>query len=311
MVLILCVGRAHTQSLRTLEAVAAEKASLLRFLRPAGFVVLNGDDPHVSGMSALCGQAVLFGSSEAHAVRHWGASSVWPERLSFQVEYGDERALVRTQFVGVHRLSSVAGAIAVAAACGVPLRVAVQAVKSVQPFVARLQPVTLPSGAVLLRDEYNASIDSFQAAARVLREARAGRRILIVSDCSDWRREPRQRMRFYAQTAKECADAAVFLGERSAYAVRSAVEAGMPPENVHAFLNWEEAVSFLQSDLRDGDLALLRGISTEHLSRLYFSLIGSVACRKSRCPMRRPCDECSELGFRPHSEQKVTSTCAE
>jgi len=309
---ILGVGRAHTQSLRTLEDVAAEKARMLRFLRRGGIAVLNGDDPHVAAMAAkVRGKVLTFGSGPHHDVRCTDASSVWPERLSFTVEYRVEKARVTTQMLGVHRVASVAAAIAGAMAAGAGLEEAVEAVRDVKPHTARLEPAELPCGAVVLRDEFNASIDSFRAAVEVLREARAGRRILIINDCSDWNKMPRKRMRYYARTAKRCADAVVFLGGRAEYGVSFALREGMPEGTVWGFMRWEQAAEFLRGELRKGDLVLLRGLNCEKLSRLYFSLRGTVECHLERCDLHRPCDTCPKLGFVPDTAAPRITACAE
>ncbi|MCL6546728.1 MAG: hypothetical protein K6T61_16020 [Bryobacteraceae bacterium] len=309
---ILGVGRAHTQSLRTLEAVAAEKARMLRFLRRGGIAVLNGDDPNVAPMAAkVRGRVLTFGSGPRHDLRWLDASSIWPERLSFAVEYCGEKTKVVTQMLGVHRVGSVAGAIAGAMAAGAGLAEAVEAVREVKPYTARLEPAELPCGAVVLRDEFNASIDSFRAAVEVLREARAGRRILIISDCSDWNKMPRERMRYYARTAKRCADAVVFLGKRAEYGVSYALREGMPEGAARGFMRWEQAAVFLRGELRKGDLVLLRGLNCEHLSRLYFSLMGTIECHLERCQIHRPCDTCPKLGFVPDMAAPRITACAE
>lgn len=309
---ILSVGRAHTKSLRTLEDVAAEKARLLRFLRRRGFAVLNRDDPYVAAIGARLKQrTVWFGAQPECDLRYSNASSAWPEALHLTAEWGGAAVEVRTSLIGTHRTASVAGALAAAAALGVPLARAGEALRRVQPYAARLAPAELPNGAVILRDEANGSIDSLRPALEVLRTARTDRRILILSDCSDWSKKPRERAQFFARAAKACADMAVFIGERSDYAVQYALKEGMPGQAVHGFLRWQDAATFLRQELRQGDVALLRGLNFEHLSRLYFSLIGTVECEKLRCARRRCCDDCPSLGFRPSPQMQGAPRCAE
>jgi UDP-N-acetylmuramoyl-tripeptide--D-alanyl-D-alanine ligase len=293
--LILRVGRTHTKSFKTLEAAAAEKAGLLRFLRPGGTAVLNGDDPRVSAMAVGARRKVVrFGSSMDFDVWARDVVSRWPGRLTFTASRGGEEAGVRTRLVGTHWLASVLGAMAAATACGATLAQAAAAAAEIEPYTARMQPVELPSGAVLLRDEFNGSIDSFEAAMEVLGQADAERRLLIISDCSDCKLKPRDRIRHYARRAGQCGAEVVFIGDRA-------------PEGAHGFMRFEDAAEFLRRELRAGDLALLRGLNCDHLSRLYFALLGDVDCRVPRCDERRPCDRCARLGFTPAGG----SACAE
>ncbi len=242
---------------------------------------------------------MTFGAGESADVRGADPRSRWPDRLTFTVQAGGESRLVRTRLVGTHWMRGVLGAIAAAAACNVPLESAVAALEDVQPFPGRMQPAPLPNGAVILRDEYNGSLETFQAALAVLRDARSKRRILVISDCSDFPKSGRQRSRYYAQVARECADMLIFIGERGAYGVGRALREGVPAGAVHAFYDLQEAARFLRRELREGDLVLLRGRTEHHLSRLYFEQLGSVRCRQHRCPVRFVCDRCPALGFEP------------
>jgi len=298
--IILNVGRAHAKEFRSLDRIASEKASLLRFLKKDGVAVLNGDDPRVAAMAATCpGKVLLFGSSEKFDVCFLDPAAVWPGRLEFTVVHAGQKAAIKTQLVGVHWAPAVTGAVAAALACGATLSQAVDASASVEPYVARMQPVTLPGGIIMLRDEHIGSVDGFEQAFHVLSQARATRRILVISDYTDSKKRPRQRMRDIARLASRTGIALVFVGERSLEGMESARKEGIPPENSHGFLHMEEAAAFLRTELRRGDLILLRGRMQDHLSRLYFQILGSVSCRLTKCGRRRPCDDCSKLGFKP------------
>lgn len=275
---------------------------MMRFMRRKGIAVLNGDDPRVAAMAAAArGRVVRFGSSPDFDLSGGDAVCQWPERLRFVVRRGRESRLVATNFVGAHFVTSVLGAIATATALGATLEQAGGAIAEVQPYQARMQPVILPVGAVMLRDDYNGTADSFDAAMEVLRRARARRRILIISDCSDSNRKPRDRLKAFVRQARECAEAIVFVNERGEFGRDYAIRSGMPPDSVHAFVDFQAAADFLRTELRPGDLALLRGRMSDHITRLYYALLGDVACHKASCP-KHSCDNCPELDFRPSAE---------
>jgi len=166
---ILRVARTHTREFQSLEKTAADKAKLVRFLRRGGVAVLNGEDERVAAMASLVrGRVVRFGSSPAADVWASGASSVWPSRLTFRLCSGGESHVVHTQLVGTHWIPAVAGAAAAATACGVGLAQAAAALGNVPPFPGRMQPAPLPGGAVMLRDDYNGSIDSLEPAGHTI-----------------------------------------------------------------------------------------------------------------------------------------------
>jgi UDP-N-acetylmuramyl pentapeptide synthase len=92
-----------------------------------------------------------------------------------------------------------------------------------------MQPVRLPNGATVIRDEMNSSPDTWRAALQVLRESSARRRVLVASDVSDSRAKPRLRYRQLGDLACEVADAALFIGEHAHFAVKRALARGMDP----------------------------------------------------------------------------------
>ena len=164
-----------------------------------------------------------------------------------------------------------------------------------EPFTARMQPVRLPNGATVIRDEMNSSPDTWRAALAVLRESQARRRVLVASDLSDSGKKPRVRYRELGDFAVEAADVALFIGENARFAVKRAVANGMDPSSVDGVLDVRAAAERLASLLQDGDVALLKGRATHHLSRVLFAQFGVIGCRKTRCSKRIACDICEEL----------------
>lgn len=296
IVVMLCVAPTHTHHFPTLDHAAAEKAWLLSRLRPGGLAILNNDDPRVMAMAASrrC-KLLTFGRSPESDFRASEVSAVWPARLSFRVHHGGESCPVQTRLVGEQWVYAVLAAFAVASACGVSLKDAADAVSRLEPYTARLQPVMLPSGAILLRDEYQGSIAGSAAAFRALREARQCRRVLVHGDIWDTGLDTPARTAMLGRQVAESADFAVFTGPNADHYAEASIRSGMKPDSVRAFPELKETADFLKSELRAGDLVLLRGKTEEHLTRLYYSQIGPVSCWKPVCGRLYLCDDCTQL----------------
>ncbi len=297
---ILPVLRTHTDAFQNLDEHAREKEVLLNYVKRDGFAVLNGDDPRVLAMAkkARC-SVVTVGSSPNFDLWASNAVSKWPDRLTFDVtDHIGKHLRVSTRLVGKHWLPSVLAALSTAQRLGIELTVAAEKLALAQPFPGRLQPVALPSGALLLRDDYNASIDTVEAGLKVLEEATAARRWLVMTDLTGLGRQRHRpyRLRFLADRASKTADAVVFIGESAEYGRRRAIRAGIPPRMAHGFQTLLDASTFLASALGPGDLVLLKGRTTDHVARLYFALLGPIKCWKGRCTKRMLCDICWKLG---------------
>lgn len=294
--IIVTVARTHTNNFKTLEETAAEKGRLLDFLPSDGIAILNAEDPRVLAMAAKCRCEVkTFGLSSKADIWAEEISSKWPAFLSFRARTSTESVWVETNLVGEHWVNSVLAAMLAGKCCGVPLETAVAALTGVKPFLCRMQPVTLPCGATILRDEGTASVDTLDAALKVLGEAKAKRRLLVVSDFSDTNERTRIRHKKLGRAAAELSDLAIFVGEHGHYAIKAAIAEGMDPARVLGFETVREAAEYLKAELRDGDLALIKGRSCDHLERIFLYQSGPVACWKRKCRDRTLCDMCDEL----------------
>lgn len=304
LAVMLDVKRCHTNVFKTVEAIAEEKGRLLAALRPGATAVINQDNSLVVGMLDHCrAQSVSFGSSEQAQIRLLEADCQWPSRLQLRIEVDGAQYDVRTQLVGTHSANSVLAALAAATVCGVALPDAIHAVETIEPFWARMQPITLPdSGAILIRDEWNGSIDTFDAAFSFLQRARAERKVVIASDYSDSTAKLRARAKRLGRQVATVADLAVFVGEYAERSAAAAVADGLAPEQVHSFATIPPATQFLKQNLRRGDLALLKGQTSHHLSRIYLGLLGSVSCTALSCSRQLLCDRCDQLGLQWRTE---------
>jgi UDP-N-acetylmuramoyl-tripeptide--D-alanyl-D-alanine ligase len=305
---VLCIDRAHTRIFGTLEAIADEKADLVRALPRTGLAVLNADDPRVLAMARDCrGRVTTFGFSPAADCRADEISAEWPERLSLRVHAGSESARVQTRLVGEQWARSIMAAVAASRSLGVGLGAAAGGLATVEPYRARLQPVVLPSGATMLRDELGNTTPTLNAALRVLETARVTRRVLVAGEFSDSPQRAQNRLRQLGRAAARVADLALFVDSQYAKdAVNAAVRAGMSSDTALGFTSVGDAADYLKSALRPGDLVLLKARTTDHFSRIFFAQFGPIGCWTRECGRTGLCDTCEEL--RPGFDLAVTTT---
>ena len=223
-------------------------------------------------------------------------TSQWPGRLTFDVRSAAETVKIETQLVGTHWVPALLASLLAAQQSGVPLNAAAEISPLLKPFPARMQPVRLPSGATVIRDEYNGSPASFRTALESFESAQARRKILIAGDYSDSTVKRRRRLIRLGRTAAGFCDLAIFIGEHSYHSQRAAVEAGLDSNKALSFSYPQDAVSLLRKELREGDLVLLKSRSSDHFSRLLFAQVGEVLCWRPTCPERFLCDICWRLG---------------
>ena len=297
---VLSVAGAHALSFKDLDAIAAEKAKLLRGVKPGGIAVLNGDDPRVAAMADEARrrgcEVVFFGSSPSFDISGHDVTGQWPDRLALTIRAGSESIRCRTQLVGTQWAVSVLAAVAVAHRLGLTLRQAIEAIEKVPPLPARLQPVRLPNGAVILRDDTNSFLDAFKVGLAVLGEARAERKIFVTNGYTEARLNARRKAINLGELAGPVTDIFVFFGQFRKDAGRAAIRTGVAEQNAYAFKTMPEVIEFLRSEIRGGDLVVMKGRFASHLVRILFALVADVKCWIDTCDKRFVCDECPELG---------------
>jgi len=295
---LLRVARTHTKNYRSLADIAQEKWQVIAGIEKRGTVFINGDDPWLLQKELPAGiRRVTFGCSDSCDFVATEVKAAWPDRLSLTVHHGASMARAETRLVGAHWVTSVLAAIAVSAELGIDLQQAARAVGGVAAFPARMQPVVLPSGAVVIRDEYNGTVDSFGAAFRFLAEATAPRRILIATGYTDTKEQSTRRMRNVGREAATICDLALFFGRSASTAVRAARQSGMPEDKAKEFYSLPLLADYLRQELKAGDLVLVKGRTTDHLSRAILAQFGEIRCWEMNCRRTHTCDFCWKLGL--------------
>lgn len=298
--IVTAVAHTHTNRYSGIDEIAEEKFQLVRFLKRGGLAILNGDDERVAAMGKRAkGPVKFFGRASDHDLRATQVHAQWPERLSLTVVdgVGDRMTSLRlqTQLVGEHWVNSVLAAMSAAHACGIELREAGAVISKRPPFRARMQPVRLANGAVMIRDE-NASLDVLDAMLKVARSARAERKVIVLGDVTDaGQSKSSKRLALAGERVASAADVALFVGRSSRHAAKAAIAAGLPERCVIQVEGIAQADEALKGLVRPGDLIFVKGLSTQHLSRLVFAQLGQIGCWVDRCTIRKDCDICPRL----------------
>ena len=184
--IITTIARAHVGNLGSIEAIADEKASIMRGLVPGGIAVLPADSPWLPRLRAHAGGArvLTFGTDITADVRllHVEASA----GISvIHVNVAGHTASLRLQAAGTHMAMNAVAALTAIAALGLDPRKAIAALETFQPLAGRgaQRIIELPDGPALLLDEsYNGNGASMCAALDVLRLQPAKRRIAVLGD---------------------------------------------------------------------------------------------------------------------------------
>jgi UDP-N-acetylmuramoyl-tripeptide--D-alanyl-D-alanine ligase len=299
---ITSIGREHLEKLGSLRGVAAEEASVLRFVQgglgtsafraesahspaPLGSVaVVNGDSPElaaaIADLDQRPGAFITFGEGDGAdlTVSDIRQSA---DGVSFSVFAGSTSkqhpAAFHVPLLGRHNASNAAAAVAVGRALGLLDAQIAAGLAAARGPEMRLQ-VSLVRGITVINDAYNANPDSMRAALATLAElGGAGcRRVVVMGDMLELgpHAPAAHREVLQAALAVPALDLLVLVGEAMEAAAgalglepgRSATP-GRPSLVLLPILDdgWAEAAAAL---LRPGDTVLLKGSRRMGLERI-------------------------------------------
>ncbi|MCC7258468.1 MAG: hypothetical protein IT486_08845 [Gammaproteobacteria bacterium] len=289
------IGREHYKAYRHLDAVAAEKAKVVLAPPQDGVAVLNIDDPLVRAIGERTSRRVLwFGCDAAATLRLVQARSAWPESLTLVVAWGGAEYVVGTRLHGRHLAVPVLAALGAGLAAGVPIAAALAAIAAFEPAAGRMQPLAAPDGITWMRDDMKSPAWSLALPFEWLREARAPRRVAIIGTVSDTHGDSGRNYRDFGRMARTAADLVVFVGPLAHRGLRARETPDDP--TVQAFPTAQAAAAWLRTELRAGDLVLMKAShKADHLVRVILDREQPISCWRERCEQVRFCDQCPEL----------------
>ena len=174
---ITTIEKVHIGYLGSIEAIADEKADLLRALPDDGVAVLPAATPMLARLLAAAGprRHMLFGAAVT--------ADSDAEGCSVSASIGGHAVHLRLAAPGRHMAMNAVAALTAAQALGADLDRAVAGLDGFAPVAGRgLRRPILEGAAVLLDESYNASAPSMRAALAVLALQPATRRVVVLGD---------------------------------------------------------------------------------------------------------------------------------
>lgn len=294
--IVTAIGHEHVRAFRDQEHLRFEKAEAVRGLSHRGTAILNHDDPHVRWMAGQTrARVVWYGTTPACDVWAESVRVEWPRGTRFRLHAFGAVREVRIRLLGVHFVRAVLAAVVTACVEGRPLDAALAALALLPPTHGRLEPIALPSGATLIRDDYKSTPDTIAPALRVLAEAPARRRWVVIGDLNNLPSSPAEAHYEAAGAAVgRVADEVLVVGTRLPAYLPGLLGAGLAPERIRAAADVHAAAEVLRDALGPGDVVLLKGYEDQRLMRIALLLEGeAVRCTREICTMYlKHCADC-------------------
>lgn len=253
---VLNVGPVHLERAGSMATIIAAKRELPEALPEHGHAILNADDPDVAAMAAHTKARVwLFGSRAGVDIRGSDVSGLGVGGLEFTLAAGGRSRRLRVPLPGTHLLPNLLAAAAVGLADGIDFDEVGDALEALDvPLRLAVRP--LAGGVTLLDDTYNANPASMLAALDLISEL-PGRRLALLGDMRELGELSDESHDAAGRRAATVLDALYTVGDLADRISASARSAGL--DSARHLPSKEAAVDELLSELRDGDVLLVKG----------------------------------------------------
>lgn len=287
--LVLNVGTAHIGEFGGREQIAQAKGELVESLPEDGAAILNADDPLVRAMASRTkARVVLFGESGEADVRAENVRLTDLGQPVFSLHTPSGCSDVTMRLYGEHHVSNALAAAAVAHELGMSADEIARALSEADSLSRwRMEVTERPDGVTVVNDAYNANPESMRAALRALVAMGRGRRTWAVlgqmAELGDEALAEHDAIGRLAVRLNVSKLVAVGGREASWLQLGAYNEGSWGEESVHVS-DAQAAVDLLRSELRPGDVVLVKASRSVGLERVAQALLadgaeGEVAAR--------------------------------
>jgi UDP-N-acetylmuramoyl-tripeptide--D-alanyl-D-alanine ligase len=281
---ITMIGRAHLHGFGSVETIAAEKATMLKYLKGRRLAVVNADAPGLRRHLHHAGEVVLFGDSADADLRLTG----WAARGNGGRFGVNDQTQFDLGLPGRHNAVNTLAVVAVARQMGLDDRDIADALAACVPVAMRMSRHVV--GAVTFyNDAYNANPDSTAASLEsfVHLAADAPRRVLVLGDMLELGHDAAEQHREVGRRVIELdrqrrVDKLVLVGKLSSHTAEPILDR-WPPQRLTMVGNLDRsAAAAVAESLQPGDAVLLKGSRDIGLE----ALIDAVAERQNPEPCK-------------------------
>lgn len=256
------IGHAHLENYGSQENILKAKLAVLDGAAADAPLILNMDDKLLAGIELHSARKVVYYSMKDKKADVWADSiRTEDERVSFNINYQNERIPVRLNCMGDHNVGNALAAFAAAAAVGIDPEQAKKGLERYVPDGFRQQFIKT-AGCRVLADLGNFSPEAVRAAVSIVNKCKTrsgGRRIAVLSDMPSLGKKSAALHRSVGESLERSGiDMLLCIDDRAAGYIQGAVKKGLPEDQARLFSSPEELCAFLKDNVRPEDVVLLK-----------------------------------------------------
>lgn len=265
----------HVEFFDSPEAVLAEKANLVKALKPEGTLVLNSDDNIVLSMKkhtkahvhtfGFGEESMLWASNEEIIYEHNR-----PVGIAFKVEHGGNTYPVTLyNTIGHQYIYHALAALSVGVVTGLNFVNMIEGISRFAIPAGRLRVLDGLKETVIIDDTYNSSPIACESALEALGSVRTqGRKIVCFGDMLELGKYSAQEHKRIGKLCAQAADMLLTVGPRARVFAEGALIGGMSEKHIYQYDDVERCANELERMIHEGDAILIKGSQSMRMERV-------------------------------------------
>ncbi len=262
--IITSVGPQHLDTFRTVQNVSATKFELADAVKnKGGRVFLNTDNEYIKEKFQNY-NSISYGEKGDVYFKNVSYS---PRGAEFDIVYSDGEIHITTKLLGLHFVSNITAAAAVALELGVkPVDIAFAAAR-LKPVSHRLELKPFIGGACLLDDAYNANPVGCIEAVNVLGQFEGFRKVIVTPGLVELGEKEYEYNYNLGATAAETCDVIILVGKMRAVPLEKAAKDKGFGGELHIVTSFAEAMQILKGICNNQTVVLIENDLPDNYSK--------------------------------------------
>jgi len=266
------------------DAVAAEKANLVKVLTAVDYAILNHDDGRVLDMkSKTKANVVTYGFEEGSTIRisdfkYLSSDEGKPAGAAFKIHKASSFVPVEIDgSLGKSQAYAAAAAAAIGMVLGINLIQISEALRQYHGPNGRLKIIPGVNGSTIIDDTYNASPASMRLALETLRDSSGSRKIAVLGDMLELGEHTIPAHKNIGALTASCADILVCVGSRAKFIAEMSK---MAQDRIFTFDTSDGAKSEIRGLVRERDVILVKGSQGMRMERIIAEIMAEPQRKK-------------------------------
>jgi UDP-N-acetylmuramoyl-tripeptide--D-alanyl-D-alanine ligase len=255
------VGLTHIENLGSQENIFNAKKEILDTLKKGQLALLNGDDKYLNTIKDDKFKVALVGIEGTYLDLKAKDIIRKENNINFTIENENKKIEeYHLNLPGIHNIYNSLFAIYIGKYFALNYKEIQVGLNKFKPSKMRMD-ISENGKIKIINDAYNANPDSMKAALNALKDSGSNRRkIAILGDMLEmgkWAEEAHFNIGKILTELK--IDILLSVGKNAQFYVNGAVSNGLLKDNAKSFKSNDEAIQYLNSIIRDGDVLLIKG----------------------------------------------------